>query len=54
MTPNQTIFGKLYRRFGVASYKLTRQEQYQSVLALLEDWQQKATGGGSIGAPGSS
>jgi hypothetical protein len=50
----QAIFGELYRRFGVASYKLIRQEQYQSVLALLEDWRQAATGGGGTGAPGSS
>jgi hypothetical protein len=50
----QAIFGELYRCFGVASYKLIRQEQYQSVLALLEDWRQAATGGGGTGAPGSA
>ncbi len=40
---------------GDASFfrKLIRQEQYQSVLALLEDWRQAATGGGGTGAPGS-
>jgi hypothetical protein len=34
----QGIFGELYRRFGVASYKLIRQEQYVTVLAFLDDW----------------
>ncbi len=34
----QGIFAELYRRFGVSSYKLIRQEQYASVLAFLEEW----------------
>ncbi len=34
----QGIFAELYRRFGVASYKLIRQEQYAQVLQFLEDW----------------
>lgn len=34
----QGIFGELYRRFGVASYKLIRVEQYDAVLAFLESW----------------
>ncbi len=34
----QGIFSELYRRFGVSSYKLIRQGQYQDVLAFLEDW----------------
>jgi hypothetical protein len=34
----QGIFGELYRRFGVSSYKLIRQEQYQAVLDFLERW----------------
>ncbi len=38
----QSIFGELYRRFGVSSYKLIRQEQYQSVLDFLERWRQTA------------
>ncbi len=38
----QGIFGELYRRFGVSSYKLIRQEQYQSVLDFLERWRQTA------------
>jgi len=39
----QGIFGELYRRYGVASYKTIRVEQYAAVLAFLEDWR-KATG----------
>lgn len=34
----QGIFGELYRRFGVSSYKLIRQEQYQAVLTFLDRW----------------
>ena len=34
----QGIFAELYRRFGVSSYKLIRQEQYAQVLQFLEDW----------------
>lgn len=34
----QGIFGELYRRFGVSSYKTIRIEQYEAVLAFLEDW----------------
>jgi len=36
----QGIFAELYRRFGVSSYKLIRQEQYTGVLAFLEEWRQ--------------
>jgi hypothetical protein len=36
----QGIFAELYRRFGVSSYKLIRQEQYAGVLAFLEEWRQ--------------
>lgn len=39
----QGIFGELYRRYGVSSYKTIRIEQYAAVLAFLEDWR-KATG----------
>ena len=39
----QGIFGELYRRYGVASYKTIRVEQYAAVLAFLEDWR-KSTG----------
>lgn len=39
----QGIFAELYRRFGVSSYKLIRQEHYQPVLKFLEEWR-KASG----------
>jgi hypothetical protein len=39
----QAIFGELYRRFGVSSYKLIRQEQYQAVLKFLDDWRVAAS-----------
>lgn len=34
----QGIFSELYRRYGVSSYKTIRLEQYEAVLAFLEDW----------------
>lgn len=37
-----TVFSELYRRFGVSSYKVVRQEQYEAVLAFLEDWRIQA------------
>lgn len=40
----QGIFGELYRRYGVASYKTIRVEQYAAVLAFLEDWRKSTTG----------
>lgn len=39
----QGIFAELYRRFGVASYKLIRHEQYAAVLSFLADWQAAAS-----------
>ncbi|MCZ7568797.1 MAG: ORF6C domain-containing protein [Ardenticatenaceae bacterium] len=38
----QRVFAELYRRFGVSSYKLIRQEQYEAVLAFLEAWRVSA------------
>ncbi len=35
----QGVFGELYRRFRVTTYKQVRQEHYQEVLAFLADWQ---------------
>ncbi len=35
----QGVFGELYRRFRVSTYKNIRQEQYASVLAFLEEWE---------------
>jgi len=34
----QGVYGELHRRFGVSSYTMIRQEQYDAVLAFLEDW----------------
>lgn len=34
----QSIFGEIYRRYGVSSYKMIRREQYESVVAFLEEW----------------
>ena len=34
----QGIFAELYRRFGVSSYKLIRQEQFAAVLQFLSEW----------------
>lgn len=38
----QSIFGEIYRRFRVNSYKLIRQDQYQAVLTFLDDWHKSA------------
>jgi predicted nucleic acid-binding Zn-ribbon protein len=40
----QGIFAELYRRFGVSSYKLIRQEQYTPVLQFLEAWRTASSG----------
>ena len=34
----QGVFAELYRRFGVPSYKMLRREQFDSVIAFLDDW----------------
>lgn len=34
----QAIFGELYRRFSVSSYKLIQQTQYEAVLTFLDEW----------------
>lgn len=41
----QGIFAELYRRFGVSSYKVIRQEQYTAVLQFLADWGAAARSG---------
>jgi hypothetical protein len=41
----QGIYGELHRRFGVSSYTMIRQEQYDSVLSFLEDWYDAAKEG---------
>ena len=34
----QSIFGELYRRYSVSSYKLIRESQYTEVIAFLDRW----------------
>jgi hypothetical protein len=34
----QSIFGELYRRFKITSYKLVPQSRHADVLAFLDDW----------------
>lgn len=34
----QEVFGELYRRFGVTSYKNIRQAHYEAVLDFLDEW----------------
>lgn len=43
----QSIFGELYRRYNVSSYKLIRESQYAQVIAFLDSWRDKAIGGSS-------
>lgn len=47
----QSVFGELYRRFGVSSYKLIRQDMYADVLSFLEDWRKTALTGSDDPAP---
>ncbi len=35
----QSVFGELYRRFRVSTYKLIQREHYEDVVAFLHDWQ---------------
>lgn len=36
----QAVFGELYRRFSVSSYKNIRADQFTAVLKFLEDWKE--------------
>jgi hypothetical protein len=47
----QGIFSELYRRYGVASYKLIRQDQYAAVLAFLDDWRNAVLTGEAVSPP---
>ena len=40
----QGIFAELYRRFGVSSYKLIRQDQFVAVLQFLSEWRKADSG----------
>lgn len=41
----QSVFGTLYRSFGVTSYRKIPQARFQEVLTLLEDWRQDVVAG---------
>jgi hypothetical protein len=41
----QGVFGELYRRFHVSTYKHVRQAQYAEVLAFLDEWRSGAEPG---------
>ena len=41
----QGVYSELYRRFGVGSYRAIRQEQYEAVLAFLDDWRKAVLAG---------
>ena len=34
----QSVFGELYRRYRVSSYKRIRQDQFADVMRFLDDW----------------
>jgi hypothetical protein len=44
----QGIFQELYRRFGVASYKIIRQGQFEAVMRFLDDWRTAAAAGRAL------
>jgi hypothetical protein len=44
----QGIFQELYRRFGVASYKIIRQGQFEAVMRFLDDWRAAAAAGRAL------
>lgn len=41
----QSVFGTLYRSFGVTSYRKIPQARFQEVVTLLEDWRQDVVAG---------
>jgi hypothetical protein len=41
----QTVFAELYRRFGVSSYRNIKLDDFEAVLAFLDDWRGRAVGG---------
>ncbi|MBA3946159.1 MAG: ORF6C domain-containing protein [Herpetosiphonaceae bacterium] len=44
----QSVFGELYRRFRVASYKRIRQDQFVAVMRFLEEWQNTTSSAGDV------
>jgi hypothetical protein len=41
------VYGQLYARFGITSYKNLRREKYEQALAWLQDWHREITGEGT-------
>jgi hypothetical protein len=39
------VYGELYRRYGISSYKNLPQDRYDEVLAWLKGWHDELTGG---------
>jgi hypothetical protein len=38
------VYGQLYARFGITSYKNLRREKYEQALAWLQEWYSEITG----------
>ena len=39
------VYGELYRRFGVASYRMLPARQFQEAMRFLAEWHETVTGG---------
>lgn len=50
--PYQAIWGEIYRRFRVSSYKLIPQSQYTAVVQFLAEWADRVLGDDGEGAMG--
>jgi hypothetical protein len=49
----QAVFAELYRRFGVSSYRNIKLDDFEAVLAFLDEWRERATSAGAGAAGGS-
>jgi hypothetical protein len=38
------VYGEMYRKFGITSYKLLPKNQFQACMQWLTDWHQEVTG----------
>lgn len=47
------VYGQLYARFGITSYKNLRRERYEQALAWLQEWHREITRAGAQEASGS-
>lgn len=46
-----SVFGAIYKNFGVSSYKLIRQGQFEAVLKFLSDWRKSVDNTGKLLPP---